>query len=237
MPAYKFAKLTEAQVVAAEADRQSAYERDEKMRRNSPQGALHNNLSSFRVRKGYKKREMARFMEVTDRCYYDYELGKRPVPSSALIKLAILTGADMNELMLGRPAQNDQQTIERTVRELNAAVEFLGVAYPKMDLATRLKVASFFARHDWQGFKRLTADNLREAVRIVTGYRFHPEELPGPPVAEDFGEEQELFDEAMVAWRTMVRENLGEDAVDHDEIEVDQKGNDVVAADSHSEAG
>lgn len=221
MSAYKLKKETKAEPTSAEAEQNAPYEREEDERRAGQYGTVHANLRQFRIRSGYKKQEMAQLMEITERSYYDYEAGKRSIPSSALVKLAILTGADLNEILLGRLALTNQQTIENTVRELNSAVEYLGVKYPKMDLATRLKVASFFARYDWQNTVRLHPENIREAVKVITGYRFHPEELSGPPNSEDFGERQDLYSEALETWEKMVCEDLGGDAADHNEDEGD----------------
>lgn len=217
MSAYKLTKQTEEECAAADAEQSAEYEREEDDRRKGQHGTVHANLRRFRIRSGYKKQEMAQLMEVTERSYYDYEAGKRSIPSSALVKLAILTGADLNEILLGRLALTNQQTIENTVKELNSAVEFLGVKYPEMDLATRLKVASFFARYDWQNTVRLHPDNIKEAVKVVTGSRFHPEGIRPPPAFEDFGERQDLYNEALEAWERMVRENLGDEALDYDE--------------------
>lgn len=232
MSAYELTKQTTEECAAAEAAQSARYESEEVQRREGQHGTVHGNLRRFRMSRGYKKQEMAQLMEMTERSYYDYEAGKRSIPSSALVKLAILTGADLNEILLGRLALTNQQTIENTVKELNSAIEFLGVKYPEMDLETRLKVASFFARYDWQNTVRLHPGNLRDAVRAVTGYRFHPEELPGPPDAEGFGDRHDLYDEALEAWEKMVRENLGDDALDYDEDEGDG-ANDIAPKDDN----
>lgn len=210
MPSYRFSSRSDAEVAAQEAEQQSDYDREEHERRTGPHGAVHDNLRRFRIRNGFKKQQMAEFMEVTRRSYYTYEEGERAIPSSALVKLAIVTNADLNEILLGRPSLTKQQTIETTVQELSATIEFLGVSYPKMDLATRLKVACFFARYDWGDVMRLHPENIREAVKVVTGYRFHPEELPAPPLFEDFGERQDLYEEALAAWNGLAGESEGE---------------------------
>jgi transcriptional regulator with XRE-family HTH domain len=228
MPAYKFSSRSDAEVATQEAEQQFDYDREEQERRTGPHGTVHDNLRRFRIRNGFKKQEMAEFMEVTRRSYYTYEEGKRAIPSSALVKLAIVTQADLNEILLGRPSVTKQLTIETTVRELNATIEYLGVSYPKMDLATRLKVACFFAKYDWGDVRRVQAENIREAVRVVTGYRFHPEELPPPPLAEHFGERQDLYEEALASWNSLVGENdaeaheAGESSASSDDI--DSKG-------------
>ncbi|GFE64361.1 helix-turn-helix domain-containing protein [Litoreibacter roseus] len=209
MSNYKFMKRSKSDLAAAEAELEADREQEAEQMRFGPAGSVHANLKQFRIRNGYKKQDLAQIMEITPRTYYAYEEGKRAIPSTALVKLAALTRCDLNEILLGRPAPSNQQSIRKSVDDLNATIEFLHAAYPKMDLATRLEVACFVVKSDWQNTVRMHPENIREAVKVITRYRFHPEELHAPPCREDFDERQDLYEEAMAEWEGIVEEDIG----------------------------
>lgn len=211
MSTYKFKKRSKSELAAAEAELEMDREREDEQMRFGPVGSVHTNLKQFRIRNGYKKQDLAQIMEITPRTYYAYEEGKRAIPSTALVKLAALTRCDLNEILLGRPAPSNQKSIQKSVDDLNATIEFLHAAYPKMDLATRLEVACFVVKSDWQNTMRMQPENIREAVRVVTRYRFHPEELHAPPHWEDFDKQQETYEGAMAEWESIVEGDIVKD--------------------------
>lgn len=176
--------------------------------RYAPTSPLHANLRALREKLKFKKNEMAELMEVTSRTYYAYEQGLRPIPSTTLIRLARITGADLNEILMGRPAPTDLQTIRCAIDDLMLIMKFLGVEYPEMDMRTRLEVSRLTVTTDWQGWSRMHPSIIRDAVRMVTRYRFHPEDIPAPPYWEDFGEKQEQYEAAMEAWQAKIDEDF-----------------------------
>lgn len=211
MSTYKFKKRSDSELAAAETELEINREQEAQQMRFGPVGSVHANLKQFRVRNGYKKQDLAQIMEITPRTYYAYEEGKRAIPSTALVKLAALTRCDLNEILLGRPAPSNQQSVRKSVDDLNATIEFLHAAYPKMDLATRLEVACFVVKSDWQNTMRMHPENIREAVKVITRYRFHPEDLHAPPHWEDFGERQDSYEKAVAEWESVVEEDIVKD--------------------------
>lgn len=187
----------------AEAEMGYRYHLEDMERRYAPSNAVHEHLRSFRSQRGLKKRDMASLMEVTTRTYYDYEEGNRPVPSDALVRLAVLTGGDLNQILLGRSAEPRPQTIESAINDFRTILLFLDVEYPKMDMNTRSEVARFALIHDWQGMQRVHPAVIRDAVKITTGYRFHPEDIAAPPSWEDY-EDQDQFEKDMAEWQRQV---------------------------------
>lgn len=188
----------------AEAEMGYGYHLEDMERRYAPSNTVHENLRSFRSQRGLKKRDMASLMEVTTRTYYDYEEGNRPIPSDALVRLAVLTGGDINQILLGRPAETRPETVESAINDFCVILRFLGVEYPDMDMGTRADVARFALTHDWQGMPRIHPEVIRDAVRMKTRYRFHPEDIPAPPFWEDYGDNQDLFEEHMEEWQRQV---------------------------------
>jgi transcriptional regulator with XRE-family HTH domain len=176
--------------------------------RNSPTSPLHTNLCALRKKLKLQKNEMAQLMEVALRTYYAYEQGLRPIPSTKLIRLAVVSGVDLNELLLGRSAPTDLQAVRCAVDDLMLIIKFLGTEYPEMDEPTRTKVARVAVSTDWQGWSRMHPSIIRDAVRMVTRYRFHPEDMPAPPYWEDFGESREQYEAAMEAWQSKTDEDF-----------------------------
>lgn len=208
MSDYKLLARTEDEWAKLEAEEQRRFELERMEIANAPDSPLHENLRKLRERMNLKKQEMAKIMEVTPRTYYTYEEGARSIPSNTLIKLAVRTGVDLNTLLLGRSGTTDRNLIQSAIADLVKITDFLKVAYPKMDGKTAMKVAKFSVTFDWQGWPRLHPDMIRDAVRMVTRYRFHPEDLPAPPFWEHYGEDQALYEENMAAWQAMVDEDF-----------------------------
>ncbi|MCG7572525.1 helix-turn-helix transcriptional regulator [Phaeobacter sp. CNT1-3] len=179
--------------------------------RNAPSSPLHVNLRTLREKLDLQKNEMAELIKVTPRTYYAYEQGLRPIPSGTLIRLAIVTGADMNQILLGRAAPTNLDTVRSAVDDMMLIIKFLATEYPDMDLQTRQEVSRFAVTTDWQGWSRMHPSVIRDAVRLVTRYRFHPEDIPPPPFHEDYGNDQEQWERDMAEWQRIVDEDLPSD--------------------------
>ena len=184
MAKFKLKPESSATRAVAEARLDRFRDLEEDSVRSAPTSPLHANLRALREKLKFKKNEMAELMEVTSRTYYAYEQGLRPIPSTTLIRLARITGADLNEILMGRPAPTDLQTIRCAIDDLMLIMKFLGVEYPEMDMRTRLEVSRLTVTTDWQGWSRMHPSIIRDAVRMVTRYRFHPEDIPAPPYWE-----------------------------------------------------
>lgn len=168
----------------------------------------HVNLQKFRVSKKFKKSEMAQMMGVSAKSYYLYETGKRAIPSTALVQLEAFTGADLNEVMLGAPKAPKHDRTQHIVDEAIKALCFLGREYPDMPIQTKRRVVDEMFR--WlRDLEKATPSDIIEAVKIVTRYKYHQENLPAPPFWEDYGDDQEAFDRDMAEWEKMVEEDLG----------------------------
>lgn len=172
--------------------------------RNAPSSPVHANVQALRERLKLQKNEMAELLEVTARTYYAYERGLRPIPSTTLVRLAMVTGADLNEVLLGHPAPTDFDAVRCAVDDLILIKKYLSNEYPEMDEQTRTKVARLAVTTDWQGWSRMHPSIIRDAVRMVTRYRFHPEDLREPPFWKDYGENSDLYEKAMEAWQAEV---------------------------------
>lgn len=208
---YVLKERSEAEISKIEEDELRRRELEQIEIENAPDGKVHENLKKFRERKGLKKTEIAALMEITPRTYFSYEAGKNPIPSSALVKLATFTGVDMNEILMGRPARTDYAAIKSAFDDLTDIISFLENEYPTMTARTRLRIAKFHVSTDWHPWPRMHPDTIRESVRIKTRYRFHSEDLPAPPYWENYGDNQDLLEEAEAAWQATVDEDFGPD--------------------------
>ncbi|WP_299592280.1 helix-turn-helix transcriptional regulator [uncultured Tateyamaria sp.] len=188
--------------------------REEMHRRFAPEGTIHDNLRNYRVRLGFTKQQMAEILEVTPRTYYAYEEGHRAVPTPAIAHLAILTGGDLNEIILGRPAPRSGKAARVVIDEAIVVLKFLAVKYPDMSLEDRYKVIRLHALDDLDSFPRMHPDIIRDFVKIVTRYKFHPEDLPAPPFHEDYGDDHDGWERDMAEWQRMVDEDFPEDEKD-----------------------
>lgn len=172
--------------------------------RNAPTSPMFENLRALREKLDLQKNEMAELMKVTPRTYYAYEQGLRPIPSNTLIRLAIVTGADMNQILLGRTAPTDLKIVRNAVDDMTLVMKFLRIEYPSMDLQTQQDVSRVVVTTDWQGWSRLHPSVIRDAVKIVTRFRFHPEDIPAPPFWEDYVDKLDEYEEATRAWQNGV---------------------------------
>lgn len=171
---------------------------------------VHENLEAFRTKRKYKKAEMAEMMGVSARSYYMYETGKRPIPSSALVQLEAFTGADLNEVLLGGSKGPKHDEIKFVVDEAIKALCFLGYNYKDMPMTTKRDVIDKMFKWQRRG-ERARPDDIVEAVKSVTRYKYHQEDLPAPPFWEDYGKDQEAYERDMAAWDRMVAEDFPSD--------------------------
>ncbi|TQM94941.1 helix-turn-helix domain-containing protein [Roseinatronobacter monicus] len=206
-----------AQAEEEEAQRQG---REFMVQTYSPRRGANENLRAFRMRHKLKMKDAASMMEVTARTYSDYEKGIRPVPSHALVKFAILTGGDLNEILLGRASSTKPEAFGKIVDEFFSIMGFLNLKYPDMSMNTRIEVARFIFKTDWRGMPHTHPEVIRDAVRITTRYQFHPEDIPAPPHWENY-DDLKLYSEDTAAWQRMMAENRGRhlgDTSDSDQL-------------------
>ncbi|MCR9086197.1 MAG: helix-turn-helix transcriptional regulator [Rhodobacteraceae bacterium] len=109
---FKFKSFTKAERTAREAYNAKLLARQDAEIRNAPTKPLHKNLRRFLLAIGLSQREAADRMGKTERAYRSYEKGLRAVPSGALVSLALATGADLNEIMLGRQTTTEEDMID-----------------------------------------------------------------------------------------------------------------------------
>lgn len=168
---------------------------------------VHENLEAFRRKRKFKKAEMAEMMGVSARSYYMYETGKRAIPSSALVQLEAFTGADLNEVLLGGSKAPKLDEIKFVVDEAIKALCFLGHNYENMPMKTKRDVIDKMFAWQPDGVRARPAD-IVDAVKSVTRYKYHPEDLPAPPFWENYGEDQEAYERDMEAWEEIVAEDF-----------------------------
>lgn len=174
---------------------------------------VHENLEAFRKKRKYKKSDMAEMMGVSTRSYYMYETGKRPIPSSALVQLEAFTGADLNEVLLGGSKAPKHDEIKFVVDEAIKALCFLGYNYKDMPMTTKREVIDKMFMWQRKG-ERARPDDIVEAVKSVTRYKYHQEDLPAPPFWEDYGADQDAYERDMAAWDKMIAEDCPPDGDD-----------------------
>lgn len=178
--------------------------------RNQPVSPVHKNLQDFRLSHKLKKQEMAEFMGVTPRTYYAYEKGQRAVPSDALVGLATMTRADLNEILMGHSASTEFQTIQAALEDMNLIMKLLKTDHPEISGKIRYKIAHYVLTTDWGRVPRMHPESIRRAISRFTRYRDVPQDLPPPPFFEDYGKDQRQYEKDMKAWQTMVDENFDE---------------------------
>lgn len=176
-----------------------------------PDTPVHENLLNFRLRKKLKKQQMADFMEVTSRTYYEYEKGSRPIPSDALVKLATLTRADLNEILMGRPASTEAQIMRSGLEDMRIIGKLLQEQHPELADEDYHKVARRVVTTDWGGLPRMHPEAIRRAVSQTTRYRDQHNDLPAPPQFNDFGGRQDSYEQALKDWHRLVDDNFGTD--------------------------
>lgn len=168
---------------------------------------VHENLEAFRRKRKFKKAEMAEMMGVSARSYYMYETGKRAIPSSALVQLEAFTGADLNEVLLGGSKAPKLDEIKFVVDEAIKALCFLGHSYENMPMKTKRKVIDKMFAEQPDG-KRARPADIIDAVKSVTRYEYHPEDLPAPPFLEDYGDDHKQWERDTAKWQSIVDEDF-----------------------------
>lgn len=174
---------------------------------------VHENLEAFRRKRKFKQAEMAEMMGVSARSYYMYETGKRAIPSSALVQLEAFTGADLNEVLLGGSKAPKLDEIKFVVDEAIKALCFLAHNYENMPMKTKRDVIDKMFAWQPDGVRVRPAD-IVDAVKSVTRYKYHPEDLPTPPFWEDYGEDQEAYERDVAEWEKMVADDFPGDQDD-----------------------
>lgn len=180
---------------------------------HSPVSPLHENLRTLRINRQLKKQDMADLMGITPRTYYTYESGARPVPSNSLARLATMIDVDLDMLLMGRSLKPTPQIIESAIDDLMKILEFLDREYPTMDWKTRMKVARHAVMADTGDWPRVDPEMIRGSVKVLTRYKFHPENLPQPPNPDDYRDDDRPhgYERDMTAWQAIVDEDLGGD--------------------------
>lgn len=166
----------------------------------------HINLGRFRRRRGFKKTEMAEMMDVTPRSYYAYESGKRPIPTEALVRLNMHTGADLNEILTGRPSS---QMHDRIVSETISVLRVLMATYEGLPLHRAEKIIRETIRYAHGENQIIDKRLIDEMVAVEMRHKYHPENIPAPPFHEAYGEDQqEQFKRDEAEWHKSVEEGL-----------------------------
>ena len=170
-----------------------------------PARSVHKNLRRYRLAEGLKKSDMARLMEVTARTYYGYEQGARPIPSDALVQLGIFRGADLNEVLLGQSRETDSEAADRILNEVFKIMDYLANEYREMDGETARAAADIVIKLRRDGLPRLHPEVIKDAILIVTGYWFHPEDIPALPDEEQYDGDYRAFEAAFAEWQRAVK--------------------------------
>lgn len=207
MSEYILKAKTDRENAKLELEEQNRMHRDLMEIENAPVSPVHENLLNLRRRNGYNRQEMSELMGVTPRTYYNYELGKRAIPSNILVKLATSTGTDLNTLLMGRAGDTDLKVVKSAFEEISKITSILVKEYPTMTLDDRYEVARFSLTYDWKNWPRMHIEMIREAVKIVTRFRYHPEDLPAPPQWEAFDGNQNAYSRALAEWEQMADED------------------------------
>lgn len=182
-----------------------------------PKKPLHENLRNYRVRKSLKKYQAAKLMGVTPRTYYSYETGRSSIPLEAIVELATYTGGNLNEVILGRTGTDEDEIVNGVFEDTRRILTYLAETYPKMEKDVKDKVASNLIAAKRSVFPRTDPDTIKAEVIALTGYRFHPGDLPAPPYMPDFVGNETGFDEAMKDWEKMC------ETISVDEDQADEK--------------
>jgi len=188
---------------------QKQRDRIEMEERFGPKAPVHENLRNFRTSKKLKKKQIAEYMEVTTRTYYTYEKGTRPIPSDALVKLATMTRADLNEILMGRAASIEADVMRAGLEDLRIIEELLKTEYPKVTENDYHKIALRVVCTDWGHLPRMHPAVIRQAISQTTRYRDEPLSLPAPPRFEDFDKNENRYEKAVKDWQRLVDDNFG----------------------------
>jgi len=168
------------------------------------------NLKRFRLRRKYKKQDMARFMKVAARTYYAYEEGQRAIPSDALVNLCDATDADLHLLLTGRRAYEDYQVVRAAMADAKLISDMLQNDYPDLDLSFHAKIANYVLTTNWGDLPRMHPDVIKDAVYEFTRFRYFPEHLPSPPWFEEYDGDRDRYERDVKAWQAAIDYNTGE---------------------------
>ncbi|MGJ8609540.1 MAG: helix-turn-helix domain-containing protein [Octadecabacter sp.] len=215
MPKFKIAPNTIDGM--SEGDFGRFVERETMKARFGPENPTPTNLLRFRLKKRLKKQTVAEMMNVTPRTYYSYENGSRPIPSDALVRLATLTGADLHEILMGRPAAINADVIKAGLIDMEIIERMLIKDNPEIDESTRSKVVRRVVTTDWGELDRMHPSAIRRAIATVTRYSSDPTSQPAPPYYKDYEDRPEDYEQAMLEWQSVVDDNSSEDPDDINE--------------------
>lgn len=176
---------------------------------------VNENLEAFRKARKFKKAEMAEMMGVSARSYYMYETGKRAIPSSALVRLEAFTGADLNLVLLGEAKAPKLDAIKFVIDEAIKALCFLGYKYENMPMETKRAVIDRMFERQPDGVKA-RPDDIIGAVRSVTRYKYHPEDLPAPPLWESYMGDHRAYERDMAERDKIIAEDFPDDEAGKD---------------------
>lgn len=87
--------------------------------------APHEGLKRLRKKHSKSQAEMAEVLNVSRRSYQDFEAGKRPIPSDAILALHAEFDCDLHELFTGRPVPIPREVRAGFVQAALEAVEAL----------------------------------------------------------------------------------------------------------------
>jgi len=174
---------------------------------NAPVGSISENLISFRRRRGLKKVDVARIMGVTARTYFAYENGQRSIPSDALINLAVQTGVDIHQVLMGKPAVPDANIVRAALVDAAKIQAFIEKKHPEMEGATRNTVVRTCITTDWAGWPRVHPRAINAAVTRCTAYNPLHSELPAPPDFRDYRGDSKRYETDLADWERLAEEH------------------------------
>lgn len=123
------------------------------------------------------------------------------------------TGADLNEVLLGGSKAPNHDEIKFVVDEAIKALCFLTHNYQDMPMTTKRDVIDKMFQWQRKG-ERVRPDDIVDAVKSVTRFKYHQDELPAPPYWEDYGADQDAYERDMAAWYKMIAEDCPADGDD-----------------------
>lgn len=198
---------SEAQQVEYEMHLAELQEDQNSTEQNAPVSSISENLATFRRRQGLKKVDAAKIMGVTTRTYFGYESGQRSIPSDALINLAVQTGADIHQLLMGRPSVSDANIVRAALIDATKIHAILEKKYPEMEEAIRNNVVKACITTDWNGWPRVHPKAIAAAVTQCTAYNPLDSELPTPPDFRDYDGDFERYEEDLADWEQLTKEH------------------------------
>ncbi|MDA7965423.1 helix-turn-helix transcriptional regulator [Ruegeria sp.] len=146
----------------------------------------HVGLKKLRLELGLSQAKMAEIAGVTRRTYQAYERGENPIPSDVLCRLAATFLFDMHMLFSGRTHSDNLKVREDTARLAVDVINHLKGRKGKfsgMLPHEAQQIAMEFARKNKPGTP-VDKGTTYEAIRVVTGDKYIPDEIPYSAVAE-----------------------------------------------------